>query len=339
MNSAAGEQPELVPDGSSNERRITLDHLPRRRTTVTAGLDGMGESSLVLRAEAQASLSSEATLLLDGRLRILAASSNTLRLLGRGPAELRGRPLSSCAPEDDAAAQESALASLLGCEGARGQWDLRLRVAAGPPRTFECRAVNLLADATVGGVVVNLRDIHDQRVAEMALRAAHDQLARQFRALSVDRAVDAALSRIADLLQHCTTDREAHDVVWGSLSTVLPGLSPALFFESEDHLEFVRHRDHDEAQPFLPVDACWALRTRRSHVSWAQGILRCDHVPVGVDAACLPLVAGGHAFGLVVVTSRSADVVLPSTTELDRLGARLSVAIGNARARRGPETS
>jgi PAS domain S-box-containing protein len=304
------------------------------------------------RAEALASLSSEAVLLLDGALRIVSASPNCARVLGRAADELRGRPFSTCAPDDGVATTRAALGSLLRCEGARGQWDFALRVAVGPPRTFECRAVNLLSDPTVAAVVVNLRDIHDQRSAEAALRAAHDQLARRLNELNVDRAADAALSRVADLLQHCTTDAEAHDVVWGALPALLPGLSPALYFDSADHLEFVRHRgahDPKDADPlaatagdvdpnaFLPAETCWALRTRRAHVSRRGAVLRCDHVDADVDAACLPLVVGGRAFGLVVVTTRTPATPLPTAEELDRLAVRLSVALGNARVRRGPE--
>ena len=299
------------------------------------------------RAEALASLSSEAVLLLDAALRVVSASPNCARVLGRTADDLRGRPFWTCAPDDAAAATRVALGSLLRCEGARGQWDFALRAGVGPPRTFECRAVNLLADPTVAAVVVNLRDIHDQRSAEAALRAAHDQLARRLNELNVDRAVDAALSRVADLLQHCTTDAEAHDVVWGALPALLPGLAPALYFDNEDHLEFVRHRAVGDdggvrggvvdANAFLPAETCWALRTRRAHVSRRGAVLRCDHVDAGVDAACLPLVVGGRAFGLVVVTAREPTTSLPTTEELDRLAVRLSVALGNARVRHGPE--
>jgi PAS domain S-box-containing protein len=310
----------------------------------------------VQRAEALASLSSEAVLLLDAALRVVQASPNCARVLGRGGEDLRGRPFSTCAPDESAPATHAALTSLLRCDGARGQWDFALRVASGTPRTFECRAVNLLSDPTVAAVVLNLRDIHDQRTAEAALRAAHDQLAHRLKELNVDRAVDAALSRVAELLQHCTTDAEAHDVVWGALPALLPGLSPALYFESDDHLEFVRHRGDDVDTPvpakaapvgtgivpldvgtFLPAETCWALRTRRAHVSRRGGALRCDHVDGGCDAACLPLVVGGRAFGLVVVTATEPSTPLPTIDELDRLSVRLSVALGNARVRHGPE--
>jgi PAS domain S-box-containing protein len=303
------------------------------------------------RAEALASLSSEAVLLLDESLRVVQASSNCARVLGRSADELRGRAFWTCAPDDGAASTRTAVSSLLSCEGARGHWDIELVVPLGPPRTFECRAVNLLADPAVAAVVVNLRDIHKQRAAEGALRAAHDQLARRLHELNVERAADAALARVADLLQHCTTEAEAHDVVWSALPALLPGLSTSLYFDSDDHLEFVRHRvgggdgpgdprrpaGPPEAGAYLPPETCWALRTRRAHVSRCGDALRCDHVDDGVDAACVPLVGGGRTFGLVVASPRTPSSPLPATRELDRLAVRLSVAIGNARVGRSSE--
>jgi PAS domain S-box-containing protein len=330
-----------TPRAATSARHIEIGH----------GVVVDDGATALQRAEALASLSSEAVLLLDGALRVVSASPNSARVLGRTVDDLRGRAFSACAPDDVGGRTHEALSSLLRCEGARGHWDFTLRVAAGPPRTFECRAVNLLTDPAVAAVVLNLRDIHDQRAAEAALRAANDQLARRLNELNLDRTVDAALSRVADLLQHCTTDAEAHDVVWGALPALLPGLSPALYFDSDDHLEFVRHRGVDvgglatatptehtvDASTFLPAETCWALRTRRAHVSRRGGALRCDHVDDERDAACLPLVVGGRAFGLVVVTATEPATALPTIEELDRLAVRLSVALGNARVRRGPE--
>jgi hypothetical protein len=197
--------------------------------------------------------------------------------------------------------------------------------------------MNLLADPVVGAVVVTLRDVHEQRLAEATLRQANTDLTRRLDALTADRAVDTALSRVADLLQHCVTREEFHDVVWGSLPALLPALHHALYFESDDHLDFLRHRSVDDAPSTLAVDGCWALRTRRAHLSHREGPLRCEHVDADKDAACLPLVQAGHAFGLVVVTADPAGAPLPATEALDRIAGRLGVTLVSARGRRPPD--
>jgi hypothetical protein len=226
------------------------------------------------------------------------------------------------------------LDELLAYPGARGRWDLSLRLSSGHFRTFDCSGINLLADDTVDGILINLRDIHDQRVAEAALRSANDELERRLSELSADRAFDAGLSRVADLLQQCSTPEEAYDVLWASLPTLIPGFDMALYFEDEDHVEFVRHRAPGDSTIFLPIEACWALRTRRAHVSDGIVKLRCDHLGPGHrHTACLPLIAAGRAVGLVVMTSTSANRPLPSKDELNRLAVRLSIVVGNSRLR------
>jgi hypothetical protein len=308
------------------------------RSSSTPGLAPAESTAISLQhATTRAALSSEALVLLDSALRVVMTSPDLPRLLGIGAGGLRGRPLSTCADVADAAAVDAALGSLRGHRGARGRWDLRLKGPTGPPRTFECRAVNLLDDPTVAAIVVVLRDVHEQRMAEAVLRDTTAQLNLQLAHLSAERAVDAALSRIADLLQHCTTAGETHDVVWSTLPALLPGLRATLYFESDDGLEFMRHRGDDDARMFLASDSCWALRTRRAHVSRRGGALRCDHVDGDRDTACLPLVQGGHAFGLVVVAQLDGGPPLPDGTVLDALAGRLGVTLSNARGRRSPE--
>ena len=312
---------ELLPPTSAGAGRRT----PRARAS----------ASTAQRAEVLASLSSEAVLVLDAELRVLSASANTARLLGRGETDLAGRSFVSCVTEETRDDAARALASLLEGDGARAQWDVPLRLPSGYARTFECRGVNLLGDPTIAGVVLNLRDIHEQRVAEAALRAAHDQLQERLHELGAERAVDAALGRAADLLLHCQTEQDVRDVVLSSLPALLPGLSSSISLESADPLELVGV-DVDGAAPrFVQVDACWALRTRRAHVSATGALLRCDHLDADGDVACLPLVMGGHAFGLVTVTPSAQGHALPPAAALDRLAVRLSIAFGNARLRAG----
>jgi PAS domain S-box-containing protein len=289
-------------------------------------------TSALRRFETLSTLSTEAVLILDERLTITSMSSNAPRVLGLLEDSLLGRPLLECVPRSDREEGERALRELLRCEGARARWDLSLGAGPGGPRTFELRGINLLGDPSVEGIVINLRDIHEQRVAEAALRDANEQLERRLQQLGYDRVIDAAMSRVAELMQHCGTPYETHEVVWGSLPVLLPGFDAALYFEGEDGMEFAAHRPRDGASAFLQTDMCWALRTRRTHVSGHRAHLRCDHLNLDTSiAACLPLAMGGHAFGLLVVTPRATSQTLPDADDLDRLALRLSIACGNAR--------
>ena len=291
-------------------------------------------AAALARQEIMTSLSSEAVLILDADLMVRSASSNTMRLLGWSPSDLIGSSLESWAQEDQRETVKAALRNLLSYPGARGRWDITLRQASGHLRIYDGNGMNMLADKMIHGLLINLRDIHDQRVAEAAVRKANEELERRLRQLSADRAFDAALSRVADLLQQCSGLEESADVLWASLPNLIPGFETALYFEDGEHVEFVRHRPPDQANVFLPTEACWALRTRRAHISNGVVTLRCDHVPHdGQCTACLPLLAAGRAVGLVVIRSRGPEKPLPSQEELNRLAVRLSIVVGNSRLR------
>jgi PAS domain S-box-containing protein len=302
-----------------------VDVTPARRAELRA-------TAMQRRFETLSGLSTEAVLVLDDRLAITAASPNAPRVLGLRADQLLGRPLLECVPASARAEAHRALRDLLRCEGARARWDLTLDASPDGPRTFELRGINLRGDPSVRGIALNLRDIHEQRVAEAALRDANELLERRLQQLGHDRVIDAAMSRVAELMQHCVNAHETHEVVWGSLPVLLPGLDAALYFESEDGLEFSGHRARDPSCAFLQTDMCWALRTRRTHVSDHRVHLRCEHLKEDTRfSICLPLAVGGRAFGLIVVTPRALTDPLPDVEDLDRLAARLSIACGNSR--------
>jgi PAS domain S-box-containing protein len=290
------------------------------------------------RSEALAALSSEAVLILDTRLCVVSASGNVARVLGAEPEELAGTPVAALAEFGQREEMEGRLRSLLVYPGARGRWDLALRLANGQTRTFEGIGMNLLSDATVAGIVLNLRDIQDQRTAEVELRAANEQLERRLAEMSADRAFDSGLARLAELLQHCATPAEANDVLHACLSALLPAYDAILYLESEEQLEFVRHGGQG-APVFLPIHGCWALRTQRAHLTGGALALRCEHVEhLHRPTACLPLLVGGHAVALLELSARDPAVPLPPRDELDRLGARLGIVFGNARPRAAERT-
>ncbi len=117
--------------------------------------------------------------LIDAQGQVLYASPSAARILGYPQAELSGPATRLIHPEDLAAA-EGTLAQVFGAPGQPISQTYRVRHGDGTWRWVEGTATNLLADPTVGGIVVNFRDITARKQAEEArwesaerLRLAH----------------------------------------------------------------------------------------------------------------------------------------------------------------------
>ncbi|MFM1886486.1 MAG: hypothetical protein RL026_1643 [Pseudomonadota bacterium] len=326
---------EARPIGLSRESAVFVTFVDITQATDASAV----MEAQLKRNEALSSLSAEAMLVLDAALRITAASGNTQRLIHRSSAQLIGQPITSLVEPAERVALERSLGTLLTLNGARGQQDLQLRTAEGQLRSYECRSINLLGDPNVAGLVVNLRDIHEQRVAEARLRDANLLLEQRLQLLGQERAIDSALSKLAELLQHCDTIAEAREVLAGSMPRLLPHHAVILYFAAAPGLAFELHQSEEAADAgapvaaqLLPIDSCWALRTHRTHLSTAATQIRCEHLPEECPAAaCVPVVVGGSVAGLLVVTPKGGGQPLPAAEDLDRLATRLAIALGNAR--------
>jgi diguanylate cyclase (GGDEF)-like protein/PAS domain S-box-containing protein len=131
-------------------------------------------------------------------------SPSIARILGSDPADFVGRRLSDYVFEADMALLSSALGGVLAHDSQISQ-ALEFRVAHCDGRLLhtECLVTNLLHDAAVGGIVVNLRDITERKQFEEQLtyQAFHDPVTKLAnRALFRDR-VEHALRRRRDRSQ------------------------------------------------------------------------------------------------------------------------------------------
>jgi PAS domain S-box-containing protein len=112
-------------------------------------------------ADAIALVSPDGTLLYD--------SPAAPGLLGYGAGTLLGRDLFDFIHPDDHAAGQTFVASLLGQPASKARVDVRFRHGNGSWRWLEATGSNLLDEPSVGAIVLNYRDVTEQRLAEQRL--------------------------------------------------------------------------------------------------------------------------------------------------------------------------
>ena len=111
----------------------------------------------------------------DGSL--LWESPSTIRNLGYVPGEFVGRNIFEMMHPEDLEWTREAFAKLLQEPGARQRGIFRLRRADGAWRWVEAIATNLLNEASVNAIVINYRDITEQKQAEIELQQKNADLA------------------------------------------------------------------------------------------------------------------------------------------------------------------
>jgi diguanylate cyclase (GGDEF)-like protein/PAS domain S-box-containing protein len=99
-------------------------------------------------------------------------------MLGREPASLVGRRLTELAHPDTAIETQRVIERLAGDPGRVDTFPLRLRAEDGEYRDLEAVADNRIADPSINGVLINLRDVSERVELERRLRhqAFHDAL-------------------------------------------------------------------------------------------------------------------------------------------------------------------
>ncbi len=126
------------------------------------------------------------------------ASPAVRTVLRTEPDDLLGRPLSAIAHPDDAAAAEALIAAVVaGPPGTTRTAQLRARDVGGVATWLAVTATDWTDDAAVAGVVLNLRDVTEQRAAQERLRqeALQDPLTGLANRRWFLRALEEAVSR------------------------------------------------------------------------------------------------------------------------------------------------
>src|SRR2546428_6680205 len=108
----------------------------------------------------------------DGTL--LFASHSIERLLGFAPAELVGRPAFERVHPDDLPRINAALRDILASPGTPAGLELRWRHKDGSCRHIDAVPVDRLAEAAVGALVGDFRDVSERRTGEAAPPGAEE---------------------------------------------------------------------------------------------------------------------------------------------------------------------
>jgi PAS domain S-box-containing protein len=112
----------------------------------------------------------EAVTIVDARGVVVYHNPSMGRVVGRPPEWFEGRSPLELMPPEDAARAERVLQQLAGKPGAQLPGEFRLRHSDGSWRRVEGVATNLLHDPAVRGIVLNYRDVTDEREHSQTLR-------------------------------------------------------------------------------------------------------------------------------------------------------------------------
>ena len=146
--------------------------------------------------------SREAVTIVDERGVVLYQNPSMGRVVGRPPEWFEGKTPLDLMPPEDAARGREVLAKLHNKPGAQLPGEFRLRHRDGSWRVVEGVATNLLHDPAVGGIVLNYRDVTEEREQERRLRDIEQR--RQTLLEDIINAESEQRSRIAEELHDDT---------------------------------------------------------------------------------------------------------------------------------------
>ena len=131
----------------------------------------------------------------DGRVEWIAESID--RVLGYAADRVIGQPFLDLVEPGDRVAGRRFMEAAVGRDGPAGTMSLRLRMADGNSRHIDVMIDNRLADDSVRGLLLNLRDVSEQRVLQEQLRhqALHDSLTGLANRASFEQRTTQALQR------------------------------------------------------------------------------------------------------------------------------------------------
>ena len=247
-------------------------------------------------------------------------------MLGYSHTELIGRALWEIGPVKDIAASQDAMHQLQKMEYVRYE-NLPLETKAGQHIQVEFVSNVYLVN---GWRVIqcNIRDITARKQAESGMRTANDELVASVAELQSRDEEMKSLIRLNELLQSCTTQAEAYQVVAHVAVELFAGQSGclAILFPPDQHLETVaRWGSETPLKSSFSLEDCWALRRGKLHeVSDPRTDLLCHHFVHEAQAGylCVPLTGQSGTIGLLCLTGASRKSMSSVTRQ------QLAVTVG-----------
>jgi diguanylate cyclase (GGDEF)-like protein/PAS domain S-box-containing protein len=268
-------------------------------------------------------------LLLDANTGEIADVNPFLQdLLGYARSELLGKALWELGPFRDIVASQAAFRQLQSQEYIRYE-NLPLETKDGQRKQVEFVSnVYLVEGRKV--IQCNVRDITARKQAEEDVRQANAELLTLVAELQKRDREMQLLNRMNDLLQACTTQAEAYQVVSLVAGELFAGQSGclAILHTWDQYLETVaRWGDTAQMEPVFALEDCWAMRRGLPHavVEPSAGLL-CRHFvqPPESGYLCVPLLVQGDTLGVLCLLDLPQGDVIPATLQ------QLAVTVGEA---------
>ena len=232
-------------------------------------------------------------------------------MLGYSHTELIGKALWEIGPVKDIAASQDAMRRLQNNEYIRYE-DLPLETKSGEQIQVEFVSNVYLVD---GWRVIqcNIRDITARKQAEHGMRTANDELMASVAELQRRDEEMKSLIRLNELLQSCSTQAEAYQVIALKASELFAGHSGclAILHAQGRHLEVVaRWGDDARLMSSFSLGDCWAIRRGQLHEVIDPGVdVLCNHFVLQPQTGylCVPLRVQGEIIGLLCLVLAAAN--------------------------------
>jgi diguanylate cyclase (GGDEF)-like protein/PAS domain S-box-containing protein len=260
-------------------------------------------------------------------------------LLGYSHTELIGKALWEIGPVKDITASQDAMRQLQKKEYVRYE-NLPLETKAGQHIQVEFVSnVYLVDDERV--IQCNVRDITARKQAEEGIRTANDELLASVAELQRRDEEMKSLIRLNDLLQSCTTQAEAYQVVAHVAIELFAGQNGclAISYPPDQHLETVaRWGSETLLKSSFSLQDCWALRRGQLHeVIDPRVDLLCHHFVQEPQPGflCVPLIVQSGTIGLLCLTAAAGKVIGSITRQqlAVEVGETIKLSLSNLKLR------
>jgi diguanylate cyclase (GGDEF)-like protein/PAS domain S-box-containing protein len=234
-------------------------------------------------------------------------------MLGYSHTELIGKALWEIGPVKDIEASQDAMRHLQKEEYIRYE-NLPLATKAGQHIQVEFNSNVYLVDGE-RVIQCNIRDITARKRSEDALRKVNDELLASVAELKRRDEEMKSLIRLNDLLQSCTIQAEAYQVVGLMANELFAGQSGGLAISGSpiQHLEMVASWGNESPlKARFSLEDCWAIRRGQLHEVIDPGVdLLCHHFVHQAQAGylCVPLIVKSGTIGLLCLTGVAGTTV------------------------------